>query len=194
MSKLQADQAYANQQIVHYVWAGFHSSEDIERTLLEDVFQPGDLDADWVRAGIDREFAKKLEQQIDWPEKTDCDRLDEVFAELEGQQLIALQNAGYTQSDGMEDMSEIWHERGAEKSGVVGYCFYHGQDLERVVKGEPLYLTYGDIAGDDARGVVIGELICRVLERHGFTTNWDRNIKTRMHIAGIDWKRRTPDY
>jgi hypothetical protein len=194
MSKLQEHQAYANKQIVHDVWAGFYSSEDIERTLLEDVFQPGDLDADWLRANIDREFAKKLEQQIEWPERTDCDRLDEVFAELEERQVIALQNAGNTQSDGMEDMSQIWHDLGGIESGTVGYCFYHGQDLERTVKGEPLYLTYGDIGGDDDKGVAIGKLICSVFEKYGFAVEWDGNIKTRIQIPGIAWQRRTPEY
>ena len=147
-----------------------------------------------MRAGIDGEFAKKLEQELDWPEKTDCDRLDEAFAELEEWHLIAMQNAGYTQSDGMGDMSEIWHERGGAASGIVGYCFYHGQDLERAVKGEPLYLTYGDIAGDDAKGVAIGKLICSVLEKHAFTVEWDEDIKTRIQIPGIEWRRRTPHY
>ena len=46
MSKLQDNQAYAKQRIVHYVWAGFHSTGDIERILLEDIFEPGDIDPD----------------------------------------------------------------------------------------------------------------------------------------------------
>lgn len=194
MSKSQDNREHAKQKIVHYVWAGFHSSADIERILLEDVFQPGDIDPDWVRSGIDGEFATKLEQELDWPDKTDCDRLDEAFSELEGRHLIALQNAGHTQSDGMEDMSQVWHERGGAESGIVGYCFYHGQDLERAVKGGPLYLTYGDIGGDDARGTAMGELICAVMVNHGFTVEWDGNIKTRIQIPGIKWKRRTPHY
>lgn len=194
MSK-QADRYQEAPRVIRrLVWSGFYSSQEIEQVIADTFYGPDDFEEERVRQWIDKEFAIKLEKQIDWPEKTDCDRLDEAFAELEELHLIALQNAGSTQSDGMEGMSEIWHERGGPDSGVVGYCFYHSQDLKRVMDGEPLYLTYGDIAGDDGKGVTIGRLICSVFEKHGFTVEWDRNIKTRIQIPGIEWKRRTPEY
>jgi hypothetical protein len=194
MGETLSNEEHALQRIRHYVWSGFYSSQDIEEILYDDAIEPNQIDMDWWRACIDQEFAAKLEQQLEWPEKTDCDRLDEVFAALERLGIIALQNAGYTQSDGMEDVSEAWRSRGGENSGIVGYCFYHGQDLERVVKGESLHLTFGDIHGDDAKGVGIGITICRVFKQHGFAVEWDGDVKTRIQITDIDWKRRTPEY
>lgn len=194
MSKSLSNEAHALQKIRHYVWSGFYSSQDIEEILCEEVFEPGQINVDWVRTCIDHEFATKLEQEMEWPGKTDCDRLDEVFAALEELHIIALQNAGYTQSDGMEDVSAEWRTRGGEKSGIAGYCFYHGQDLERAVKGEALHLTFGDIGGDDEKGVGIGKVICWTLIEHGFGVVWDEDIKTRIQIRGIDWKRRTQEY
>ncbi|HSJ04724.1 MAG TPA: hypothetical protein VK956_19790, partial [Verrucomicrobium sp.] len=128
--------------------------------------------------------------EVNWPEITDCDRLDEAFAELETRHIISLQNAGYTQSDGMEDVSSAWHERGHRSSGVVGYCFYHGQDLERAVMGEGLYLAFGDINGDDSKGEAVGETICSVLTKHRFKVEWDHTVKTRILVPVLDWKRR----
>jgi hypothetical protein len=194
MGETLSNEEHALQRIRHYVWSGFYSSQDIEEMLYEDVFGSRQIDVDWWRACIDHEFAAKLEQQLGWPEKTDCDRLDEVFAALEKLGIIALQNAGYTQSDGMEDVSGEWNRCGGEESAIAGYCFYHGQDLERVVKGEVLYLTFGDIHGDDSKGVGIGMIICRAFKQHGFAVVWDEDIKTRIQIRGIDWKRRTPEY
>lgn len=194
MDEALSNEEHAFQRIRHYVWSGFYSSRDIEEILCEEVFEPGQIDVGWVRACIDHEFAAKLEQQIEWPEKTDCDWLDEVFAAMERLGIIALQNAGYTQSDGMEDVSEEWHARGGEGSGVVGYCFYHGQDLERAVKGEALYLTFGDIGGDDVKGVEIGKRIRGEFHECEFAVMWDEDVKTRIQIRGIDWKRRTPEY
>ena len=51
---------------------------------------------------------------------------------------------GYTQSDGHSDVSEAYQEL-ENKSKILGYCFYHGQDLERAVLGEGLFLTFGTI-------------------------------------------------
>ncbi len=77
--------------------------------------------------------------------------------------MISLQNAGYTQSEGLEDVSEIWNKGGAHASPIIGYCFYHGQDLERAVNGEGLMLTFGDINGTDERGIEVGKIIAEVL-------------------------------
>ncbi|QIF01028.1 hypothetical protein [Roseimicrobium sp. ORNL1] len=194
MPESLSNEQYALMRVRYYVWSGFYSSQDIEDILYKDDFRPGQIDVDWVRTCIDHEFATKLEQQLEWPEETDCDRLDEAFAALEHLQMIALQNAGLTQSDGMEDVSEVWHERGGEKSRIVGYCFYHAQDLERVIKGKVLQLTFGDIGGDDEKGVAIGNMVCDAFRRLGFTVVWNEDIKTRIQIPGIAWKRRTPEY
>jgi hypothetical protein len=193
MGETLGKEVQALQRICHYVWSGFYSSQDIEQ-ICQYTFEFGKTGMDWVRACIDQQFADKFEQQLEWPEKTDCDRLDEAFAALEKFCIIALQKAGDTQSQGMEIVSGLWRDLGGEHSQVVGYCFYHAQDLERVMKGDALHLTFGDIHGDEAKGVSIGMLLCRVFKQHGFAVVWDEDVKTRVQICGIDWKRRTREY
>jgi hypothetical protein len=89
-------------------------------------------------------------------------------------------------------MTERYEELGGEKSGVIGYCFYHGQDLERAVDGQGLLLTFGDIHGDDDKGVKIGEIIRDKAVEHGFKVEWDGSIKTRIQLAPFEWQRRGP--
>jgi hypothetical protein len=184
------NEAVARDAVRRYVWSGFYGSDEIVEIIDESIFRPGEIDKDWLRAEIERAFSKKLEEQKNWPTHTDCDRLDRVFDALNNQGILALQNAGYTQSDGMSDVSQFYFEAGGEQSGIEGYCFYHGQDLEGVMESGELWLTFGDIAGKDEAGVGIGQRIRRVFEAAGFVVEWDGSIKTRLLVKGIRWQRR----
>lgn len=118
---------------------------------------------------------------------TDCDRLDEAFQALEGRGILALQNAGYTMSDGHDDAREVLiHEPGRYQ----GYCFYHGQDLERAVEGRGLMIAFGHAEGDVPDKVKVGLAVKEELERVGFATEWDGTADRRINVPGIRWERR----
>src|SRR5262249_28086762 len=108
--------------------------------VCEVVFHPDESDPSWLRSQTAQKSAEKEAEEATWGSVTDCDRLDQVFDSLEEQGILALQNAGYTQSEGISDVSELYHDAGSEQSGIVGYCFYHGQDLERVMASGNLWL------------------------------------------------------
>ena len=181
---------YAGTEIRRLVWSGFYDAPAVREIVLEEIFEPGEIDPDWVEQRIDEEFARKLEVERAWPAVTDCDKLDRAFDELNETGIIALQNAGFTQDEGIEDVTAEYEELGGEDSLVEGYCFYHGQDLERAVDGEGLLLTFGDIQGDDARGVEIGARIVEVLHRHGLAVEWTGTIDQRIELPEIEWRRR----
>lgn len=188
---MNEDCAEALDRIRHYVWTGFYEPDEIADTLCNDVFEPDSLDETWVHEQIGMELKRKLAEEASWAIVTDCDRLDQAFAELKQSNIIALQNAGYTQSDGIEDITEVWRDAGRENSPIIGYCFYHGQDLERAVDGEGLMLTYGDILGTDDRGLEVGQTIKQVMERHGFKTEWDGTLQQRINLPEIRWQKRS---
>jgi hypothetical protein len=182
--------AAALDAVRRYVWSGFHDTDEIVEIIDESVFRPGQIDKTWLRAEIRKAFRAKKAEEKSWPATTDCDRLDQVFGALEAQGIMALQNAGYEQSDGIADVTQFYQEAGGEQSDIVGYCFYHGQDLERVMQSGQLWLTYGDILGDDEKGVKTGQRIKRALEEAGFAVEWDGSIKTRLLVKGFKWQRR----
>jgi hypothetical protein len=64
------------------------------------LYEPDELDPDEVAGAVDAAMAELEKQKVTWPRVTDCDRLNSVFAALSAKGIIALQNAGYTQSDG----------------------------------------------------------------------------------------------
>lgn len=155
--------------------------------LLEDP--PPQASLDEARA-----FARKLvdEQraaEATWTEPTTNDRITEAFAALEDRGIVALENAGYTMSDGWSDCNEA----AADLPDARGATFFHGQDVERGVRGEGLMLAFGAYVegdGHEAASVAIGREIVEVLEAHGVPTEWNGSVKTRITIRPFEWRRR----
>ena len=91
-------------------------------------------------------------------------------------------------SEGYEDVAEALAESGRSK--IRGYCFYHGQDLERAVGGDGLMLAFGDLADTSGGTAEIGELVKEEIERQGFKVEWDSNPEKRINVPQIKWRRR----
>jgi hypothetical protein len=175
-------------RVIHvWVWSGFYSRDDVNGNL-NDILEE-DVDEGKLRQLIVEEFSAKLAQELNWPMTTDCDRLDLVFRELNNAKVIALQNAGITMSDGLEDVGKVHQQK--PHGTYQGYCFYHGQDLERAIAGEGLMLAYGDMRDTDDGTAQIAELVIKTLANHGFSSEWEGDIRKRIRIPNILWQRRS---
>jgi hypothetical protein len=179
---------YILQTIRTWVWSGFYSPDQVDE-MIDDLLEEGS-DETMLRAAVGHEFAAKAAAERVWPPRTDCDRLNEAFASLQSLGVIALQNAGMTMSDGISDVSEVLHRGGLD--GVMGYCFYHGQDLERAVAGNGLMIAFGAINEGASEKAKVGRLVKDTLECHGFVVTWNGDPEMRLRIPDIDWKRRGP--
>lgn len=164
--------------IAALVRSGFYDKEELLEIVCDEMHAPGDVDPDAVADAIDAAMEDLEDAKLTWPEVTDCDRL-------------ALENAGYTQSDGYEDFRDAY-ESHAAKEGVVGYCFYHGQDLARAVRGEGLMLAFGpvDPSEEATKGHDVGVLVRTELERAGLRVVWDGTHTQRIHVPDFVWRRR----
>jgi hypothetical protein len=185
---MSEDEEYVRDSIRVWIWSGFYDEAEVE-LMMEDILEEG-VDADEMQRYIAAEFAKKIAAEKSWPKETDCDRLDRVFAALEMSGICTLRNAGYTMSDGLSDIGEELDERGMKN--FHGYCFYHGQDMERVVNGEGLLLAFGDLKDEAAGKTKVGREICAALEKAGFKAEWNGDPEHRIELPTIDWKRRSP--
>jgi hypothetical protein len=182
------DDQYVLDCIKTWVWSGFYSADQIDR-MIDDVVVPG-CDVAFLKASVQPEVERKLTAQDAWPAETDCDRLDKVVRHLHGAGICALQNAGYTMSDGRTDVAEA--VAGGPKGYYRGFCFYHGQDVERAVKGQGLHIAFGAIDDDRAAGVAVGCEIVEALRHVGFAVEWDGSIERRINVPAILWQRRSP--
>ena len=177
---------YILNTIKNWVWSGFYSPNEVNE-MIDDILEENANEA-LLRAAVHPEFEKKAAAEASWPETTDCDRLDQAFEDLNARGIIALHNAGYTMSDGIEDVSGVLHERGRKE--IKGYCFYHGQDVERAVAGGGLMIAFGDLDDDKTKKMEIGRLVKDALQNFGVAVEWNGDPETRLNTPGLAWKRR----
>lgn len=170
---------------------GFYD-EDIILRDLPDHFE-GEIDSQVVRREAPRLLRQALAEhaaaEADWPEVTDCDRIDAAFAELEEAGVIARQNYSCCMTCGS---AEIFDEvMAAHDAGLParGYAFYHMQDTEAAVEGGGVHLGYGAVDEGEAAALAIGREIVATLEAHGLRTDWNGSWDRRIGVA-LDWKRR----
>ena len=173
------------------VRGGFEDRERIVEIFREEMYEPGELDPAEVESAVDAAIAALEREKASWPAVTDCDKLDRIFDTLNQRGIVAIQNAGYTQSDGYDDVMEM-HADSENPGANIGYCYFHGQDLERAVAGGGLFLSFGPIDPDkeQTEGAKVGQVIVGLLQDAGFAVQWPGSFDKRILIARIDWKRR----
>jgi len=140
-------------------------------------------------------FDKQRKAEKGWKKQAPNDVIDAAFAALNRAGIVALQNAGYTMSDGWEDADEVATKtRKATKKTPRGATFYHGQDLERGVAGAGLMLAFSAYEDSDkkrdAASVGIGREIVATLTKFGVKTKWNGTVEQRIAIAPFRWQRR----
>jgi len=177
---------YIHDTIKVHVWGGFDTPDDIQE-VISDLLEEG-ANEKMLRESVNIEFEKKFQAEKDWPQVTDLDRLDSVFQTLKNIGVLCLHNAGYTMSDGHEDSHEALSAY--SKREFFGYCFYHGQDLERVVSGGGLMLAYDHVDGDVPEKIKVAQTMQQELVKAGFNLDWDGTINQRVNIPHFDWNHR----
>jgi hypothetical protein len=167
--------------------SGLYSRDTLVEMFVE---AEDDLDEDEVAQAIDEESERWFARSESWPAVTDVDKLEDAFDEMNEHDIIALMAAGYTQSDGYEDVCEIYAEV-EERESVRGYCFYHFQDLVRAVEHGTLYLAFGpmDAEREAELGPLVGKEVVQILHKYGLKTEWDGTFDQRI-LVRLDWKRR----
>lgn len=183
------------EQLHTLIWTGFYNLDQLSEVLQDMIedhsYQELEEPADqpMLQQKVEREFQRKIEEEKSWPETTDCDRLNTAFEEMNQIGIIAIQNAGYTISDGIEDVSQEVEERNSKQ--ILGYCFYHQQDLEHAIEDRELHLAFGDLSDNPEQMVSVGIRVKQILEKHRFDVEWDEDPEKRISILDFDWKKRT---
>ncbi|WP_145390911.1 DUF6891 domain-containing protein [Stieleria neptunia] len=178
-------------EIAAMVRSGFYSRDRLLEIFTEEMYAPNELDPAEVSSELDAQFTQYEEEKQSYPPTTDCDRLDAAFKMMNERGVVAIQNAGYTQSDGFEDVGESYNQH-PNKESVLGYCFYHGQDLERAVNGEGLYFAFGpvDPAVEQTVGIEVGNIVRDSLESNGLAVEWDGTFENRLRVPKLNWQKR----
>lgn len=183
--------AWAEEAIRSHAWAGEFGPDEVCIIIGEEIFGDDEEQEAWTRAAVRRAFTEKRAEERTWPKVTDCDRLDRVFEALEKRGIITDHDAGFTKSDGLDSVDELYADEGGEKSAFVGYCFCTSQDRDAAIEDGGLWLAYGSFPGR-GEAVEIGRVLREEFERAGFTVEWNGDPKTRILLRGFRWQRRSP--
>ncbi|HUH26161.1 MAG TPA: hypothetical protein VLY87_06005 [Flavobacterium sp.] len=192
--KMSEDQQFIFDSIYTQVRSGVFSLGDIRESIIEEVEDNGfedEISEDWVQKHIDQVYQEQKEESEQWQTPTQTERLIAAFDELaDSNKIVALHYAGYTTDDGEYEVSEI--ERTLMENGEKseGYCFYHGQDLERAVRGEGLFLDFQKIDNEsDVVSKAIAQKVVAVLEKHQLKTDWNGKASSRILLPDFKWER-----
>jgi hypothetical protein len=161
--------------------------EIVEATM--DYFEGSEsLDEQQVQAETERLIRAHAQAQAAWPRVTDCDRLLQVFSQLERRGIICREDFTCCMTCGTSEIGDEMEEAGG-KAKVKGYVFYHRQDLEGAVESGELMLAFGAWDGTPESGGRIGTIVADALRAGGLTVDWNGTFKKRIAVR-IDWKRR----
>lgn len=173
------------------VQAGYESREEIIEGAVD--FLLGEYSPEWLEEEAtrltDKLLAEHMAEQKCWTYETDCDRLDEAFAELDRHGIVARQNFTCCQTCGHAEINtEI--SKTQDYRPVRGYVFFHWQDTESAVRNAHLYLAYGSVSGKELESSLVAREVVGALRRAGLEAEWNDSVQTRILIKNIEWKRR----
>lgn len=173
--------------------SGFQSLEDIIEGAIEAVEEEAwehEISDQWIRETFTREYEKNLQASKTWGADTDTNKLVEVFNKLcSKDNILALHNIGYTDSEAIYDTQEIWQQLEDEDIHPIGYCYYHGQDLERVITDGELLIGFSGVReNNEKEAIQIGVKVVKALEDAGFEVEWKNSASDKIHVVNFNWQ------
>lgn len=178
--------------------SGFESLEDIIAGAIEAVEDEGwqrEISEDWIRETLTREYELNEAASKTWVKNTDPERLLKVFDTLCAQNILAVHNVGYTDSEAIYDIEDIWQDLEDEGAQPKGFCYYHGQDLERAIETGELMLGFGGKKEkNEKEAIAIGNIITSVFQDAGFDVEWNHTATERIKILDFNWQNAFTSY
>lgn len=177
--------------IAHRVREGFESVHDIienANNYAQETHGRDDLQPDIKRLTAEQ-FGAHRAEQAGWQGPTDCDRLDQAFAALNRQGIVARQDFSCCNNCGF---IEIWEEVEQEekRQPVEGYVFYHLQATERAIESGELLMAYGCVEDNAEALQRVANKIVTELRRAGLNASWEGTTRHPIVVDGMVWRRR----
>lgn len=182
------------ESIKNQLRSGFFSADEVKANVMEEIEDNGfedEISEEWAWEHIDEEYERLISESQRWKYPTDTEKLIVAFNELCDLNIIALHNAGYTTSDGEYEVIEVETFLRANNVVSEGYCFYHGQDLERALtdKNSCLLIAFQKIDNeDDAVTVAVGKKVVEVLKNNGFEVEWNQSPTSKIMLPNFKWQ------
>ncbi|ADB30517.1 hypothetical protein Kfla_1416 [Kribbella flavida DSM 17836] len=182
------------EQIELWVRPGFLDREEVAEYARQfrddDEMQVGDGQVEQL---VDEVWQARLAEQQTWPDRTDADKVEAAFDELDENGIVARMNFTCCQTCGV---AEIDDERPADRPST-GYVFFHQQDSERLTDDPAyLFLAFGTLDPEPGRVAeqdeAVGRRIQQTLTDQGLPVEWNGSSTQRISVGPLTWQRRLP--
>jgi tetratricopeptide (TPR) repeat protein len=183
------------ERIEKKVLIGFEEPDEFVEDIIDEVESEKWADetpVTWIRKTVRDLYQRHLQRSEAWSKPTDVERLAEVFNLLCGDGILALHKTGCTQTEAIEEVTEVMNDMVLSPEQLKGFCFYSGENVEELIYKEngSLYITFNSILLDDPQfGITIGNIIASRLKDHGFLINWDGTMRSRIEVLRFSWKK-----
>lgn len=190
---MSEDQRFIFDSIYTQVRSGFYSLEEIQTNIIEEIEDNGfedEITEEWAYNQINEVYGELLKESEIWGTNTKTNRLIAAFDELAASKIVALHYSGFTTDDGEYEVEEVERTLIDNDEKSEGYCFYHGQDMERAVRGEGLYITFQKLNNvSDVVSREVAKKIVDVLEKHDLKVDWNGKTTSRIFLPEFKWER-----
>lgn len=160
--------------------SGFFSTDEIVE-ILEDQFIEEEID-----------FSSYNISLLD-SSNENFSRLENAFAKLADEDIIAIHNCGFDIEEGVADAFELNVHLINNKHHCEGFCFYTFEDVEESVWDAKLKITFGDFENDEDKALKIGRTVAGTLKDEGFTIDWDETVNNQIEINPFKWDKSYDD-
>ena len=160
--------------------SGFFSVEDIVE-ILEDQFIEEEIDFSNYNISLSDSSNDNFK------------KLENAFARLADEDVIAIHNCGFDIEEGVSDAFELQVHLLNNKFHAEGFCFYTFEDVEEAVWDSKLNITFGDFEGNEEKALDVGKIVVKALKDEGFTLNWDETVNNQIEINPFKWDKSYDD-
>ena len=173
-------------------------AEEIEY-MMELLTKSGFFSVDEIIEILEEQF---IEEEIDFSEfdislndssNSNFSRLENAFARLSDEDIVAIHNCGFDIEEGVGDAFELHVHLLNNKFEAKGFCFYTFEDVEYAVFDGNLKITFGDFENDEQKALEIGKTVCKYLNDEGFTIEWDETVNNQIEINPFEWDKSYDD-
>ena len=154
--------------------SGFFNEEEILE-ILEDEFIEEDIDFSQFNFSLN-DF-----------DNADFSKLEKVFDDLAGENIVAIHNCGYDIAEGVQDAFELFVHLRNNNFAPDGFCFYTFEDIEEAIYEGRLKIAFGDFENSEDKALEIGKIVDQYLKQAGFEINWDGTINNQIEIIPFNW-------
>ncbi len=160
--------------------SGFFSAEDIVE-ILEDQFIEEEI------------YFSNCNISLSDASNENFSKLENAFACLADEDIIAIHNCGFDIEEGVGDAFELHVHLLNNKFHAEGFCFYTFEDVEEAVWDSKLNITFRDFEGSEEKALDVGRIVAKALKDEGFTLNWDETVNNQIEINPFKWDKSYDD-